>query len=85
MIKKTDQELTPYERAGMYTVISKTETETHWIETICTYDGAIVINRIPKHTKEEQSAIDKSILRDLLKSVNPNVDFSKVECMELII
>ena len=85
MIKKTDQELTPYERAGMYTVLSKTETETHYIETIRTYNGATVINRIPKHTKEEQSAIDKGILRALIKSVNPDVDISSVEYMELII
>ncbi|MDE6832732.1 MAG: hypothetical protein K2J39_00565 [Ruminococcus sp.] len=85
MTRKTEQELTPYECAGMYTVIGKTETETYYIETIRTYNGATVINRIPKHTKEEQSAIDKSILRDLLKSVNSNVDFSKVEYMELII
>lgn len=60
MTKKTNP--TPYERAGMYEVLSKTETATHYIETIRTYDGAIVVNRIPKHTKEEQSAIDKSII-----------------------
>ncbi|MDE5619774.1 MAG: hypothetical protein K2O29_01340 [Ruminococcus sp.] len=85
MTTKTEQKLTPYERAGMYTVLSKTETDTHYIETIRTYDGATVINRIPKHTREEQSAIDKSILRALVKSVNPDVDFSKVEYMELIL
>ncbi|MDE6092702.1 MAG: hypothetical protein K2G14_06355 [Ruminococcus sp.] len=85
MTTKTEHKLTPYERAGMYTVLSKTETATHCIETIRTYDGAIVISRIPKHTKEEQSAIDKGILKELVKSVNPNVDFSKVKYMELII
>lgn len=36
---------TPYERAGMYEVLSKTETATHYIETIRTYDGATVVNR----------------------------------------
>ena len=44
MSDKTEQGLTPYERAGMYTVIGKTETETHYIETIQTYDGAVVVN-----------------------------------------
>ncbi|MDE5833958.1 MAG: hypothetical protein K2H26_00395 [Ruminococcus sp.] len=76
---------TPYERAGMYTIISKEETETHYIETIRTYGGATVINRIPKHTKEEQSAIDKGIVRALAKFANPDVDMSSVEYMELII
>ena len=85
MSKKTEQGLTPYERAGMYTVIEKTETETHYIETIRTYDGAIIINRIPKHTKEEQAVIDKNILRALVKFANPDVDMSAVEYMELII
>lgn len=83
MTKKTN--LTPYERAGMYEVLSKTETATHYIETIRTYDGAIVVNRIPKHTKEEQSAIDKSIIRALAEFANPEVDISSVEYMELII
>ncbi|MCM1316388.1 MAG: hypothetical protein NC244_13575 [Alistipes senegalensis] len=85
MTKKTEQELTPYERAGMYTVLSKTETETHYIETIRTHDGVIVVNRIPKHTREEQAIIDKSIVRALAKFANPNVDMSSVEYMELII
>ncbi len=75
----------PYERAGMYTVISKSETETHYIETIRTYNGATVINRIPKHTREEQSAIDKKILRALAKFANPDVDMSAVEYIELIV
>lgn len=85
MSNKTEQELTTYERAGMYTVIDKTETETHYIETIRTYDGAIVVNRIPKHTKEEQAVIDKKILKALVKFANPDVDMSAVEYMELII
>ncbi|MDE6833333.1 MAG: hypothetical protein K2J39_03655 [Ruminococcus sp.] len=85
MSKKTEQGLTPYERAGMYTVIGKTETETHYIETIRTYDGAIVVNHIPKHSKEEQAVIDKNILRALVKFANPDVDMSAVEYMELII
>lgn len=83
MTKKTNP--TPYERAGMYEVLSKTETATHYIETIRTYDGATIVNRIPKHTKEEQSAIDKSIIRALAEFVNPEVDIASVEYMELII
>ena len=83
MSKKTNP--TPYERAGMYEVLSKTETATHWIEIIRTYDGATVVNRIPKHTKEEQSAIDKSIIRALAEFANPEVDILSVEYMELII
>ena len=79
------ENLSPYERAGMYEVLSRTETATHWIETIRTYDGATVINRIPKHTKEEQSAIDKSILRALVEFANPDVDISSVEYIELIL
>ena len=85
MSNKTEQELTPYERAGMYTVIGRTETETHYIETIRTYEGAVVVNRIPKHTKEEQAVIDKNILRALVRFANPDVDMSAVEYMELII
>ena len=85
MSEKTEQELTPYERAGMYTVIGKTETETHYIETIRTYDGATIINRIPKHTKAEQSDIDKGIVRAVAKFVSPQTDISAVEYMELII
>lgn len=85
MTKKTEQELTPYECAGMYTVLSRNETETHYIETIRTHDGVTVINRIPKHTREEQAIIDKSILRALAKFANPDVDMSSVEYMELII
>ncbi|MDE6035380.1 MAG: hypothetical protein K2G36_05665 [Ruminococcus sp.] len=85
MVNKTEQILTPYERAGMYTVIEKTETETHYIETIRTYDGATVINRLPKHTKAEQAVIDGNIVRALAKFANPDVDMSSVEYMELII
>ncbi|MDE6780961.1 MAG: hypothetical protein K2J40_05835 [Ruminococcus sp.] len=85
MSDKTEQGLTPYERAGMYTVIGKTETETHYIETIQTYDGAVVVNRIPKHTKEEQAVIDKNIVKALAKFANPDVDMSSVEYVELII
>lgn len=85
MSDKTEQGLTPYERAGMYTVIGKTETETHYIETIRTYDGAVVVNRIPKHTKEEQAVIDKNIVKALAKFANPDVDMSSVEYVELII
>jgi len=76
---------TPYECAGMYTVVSKTETNTHYIETIRTYDGTTVVNRIPKHTREEQSAIERGIIRALAKFANPDVDMSTVEYMELII
>lgn len=85
MTKKTEQELTAYERSGMYEVLSKTETETHYIETIRTYYGTTVVNRIPKHTKEEQSNLEKSIVRALVKFANPEVDMSSVEYMELII
>lgn len=83
MSKKTNP--TPYERAGMYEVLSKTETASHYIETIRTYDGATVVNRIPKHTKKEQSALEKSIVRALAEFANPEVDISSVEYMELII
>ncbi len=76
---------TPYERSGMYTVVGKTETDTHYIETIRTYDGAIIVNRIPKHTREEQSVIEKGIVRALAEFANPDVDFSTVEYMELIL
>ena len=85
MSYKTEQGITPYERAGMYTVIGRTETETHYIETIRTYDGAVVVNRIPKHTKEEQADIDKGIVRAVAKFVSPQTDISAVEYMELII
>ena len=85
MTTKTDQELTPYERAGMYTVLNKEETATYYIETIRTYDGVTVVNRIPKHTIEEQSAIDNGIVRALAKFANPEVDMSSVEYMELIL
>lgn len=74
-----------HKRAGMYTVLSKTETTTHYIETIRTYDGATVINRIPKRNKKEQSIIEKSIVRALVEFANPDVDMSSVEYMELII
>ncbi len=81
----TTENLSPYERAGMYEVLSKTETETYYIETIRTYDGATIVNRIPKHTGEEQSALEKSIVRALAEFANPDVDMSSVEYMELII
>lgn len=83
MAKKANP--TPYERAGMYEVISKTETETHYIETIRTYDGVTVVNRIPKHDKKEQSVIDKSIIRALAEFANPEVDMSSVEYIELVL
>lgn len=83
MTEKTNP--TPYERAGMYTVLNKTETATHYIETIRTYDGVTVVNRIPKHTRDEQSIVEKSIVRALAEFANPDVDMSSVEYMELII
>ncbi|MDE7105027.1 MAG: hypothetical protein K2O36_04015 [Ruminococcus sp.] len=78
-------ELTPYERAGMYTVLSKEETETQYIETIRTYDGATVINCIPKHTPEEDKALSRQITRALTKFAHPDIDIDTVEYMEIII
>ncbi|MCM1507002.1 MAG: hypothetical protein NC177_07700 [Ruminococcus flavefaciens] len=76
--------MTNYERTGKYTVLSKTETQTHYIETIRSYDGAVIVNRIPKHTRAEQSVIDKRIVRALAKFANPDTDMSAVEYVELI-
>ncbi|MDE5556857.1 MAG: hypothetical protein K2J32_04070 [Ruminococcus sp.] len=75
--------MTNYERAGRYTVLGRNETETHYIETIRTYDGATIVNRIPKHTRAEQSGIDKGIVRAVAKFVSPETDISAVEYMEI--
>ena len=75
--------MTNYERAGKYTVLSRTETATNYIETIRTYDGAVIVTRIPKHTGAEQSSIDKGIVRAVAKFVSPETDISTVEYMEI--
>ncbi len=81
----SEPELTPYERAGMYTVISKEETETHVITVLRTYGGAKVTCRVPKHTPEEEQKLRESITEALVRFVYPDTDLSQVKHMEVII
>lgn len=83
--KEPEQELTPYEKAGMYTILSTEETKDHTITTIRTYGGAICINRIPKHTPEEDQKLREDICEALIRFSYPDMDLSKVERMEVII
>ena len=82
---KNLEKLTPYERAGMHAVISQEETETHYIDTIRTYDGATVVCKIPKHSSKEQKIVDSLIVRALTKFAHPDIDLDTVEYMKIII
>lgn len=82
--KKSEPELTAYERAKRYTVISETETETETVAVLRTYSGATVICHIPKHTPEEEKALSENICRALVRFANPDVDLSQVERMRVI-
>ncbi len=83
-MKKTEK-LTPYEKAGMRTILSEEETETHYVDTIRTYDGATVVCRIPKLAPKEAAVRDRQIVRALTKFARPDVDINKVEHMKLIL
>lgn len=82
---KNPEKLTPYERAGMHTVISQKETDTYYIDTIRTYDGATVVCKIPKHSPEEQKIVDSLIVRALTKFAHPDIDLDTVESIKIII
>lgn len=77
-------ELPDYETAKNYTVISQEENEKETVTTIRTYNGKIVIARMPKHTPEEQKRIDEQVVRAFVKFANPGLDFSQVESYRLI-
>lgn len=74
-----------YESIKDFKTISVDETETHIIETARSSNGTTVISRFPKHTKEEQKAIDAQIIRTLAEIAYPDVDLSSVERITLIL
>ncbi|MBQ8297674.1 MAG: hypothetical protein IJX77_07830 [Ruminococcus sp.] len=83
--KEPERELTPYEKAGMYTILSTEETETHTITTMRTYGGATVICRIPKHTPEEEQKLKEDICEALIEFAYPKMDRTKVKSMKVIV
>lgn len=84
-VKEPEQELTPYEKAGMYTILGVEEYEDCTVTTLRTYGGATVHCRIPKHTPEEEQKLREDICEALIRFVYPDMDLSKVERMEVII
>lgn len=82
---KDAEELTLYERARKITILSQEETETHYIDTIRTYSGAIVVMNIPKYTPEEEKVIRYQLARALTRFAHPDADFETVEYMEIIL
>lgn len=79
------RELTPYEKAGMYTILSTEETEDFVITTIRTYGGATVVNRVPKRSPEEDRKVLEAACVPMARIARPDLNITDATTIRILI
>lgn len=79
------RELTPYEKAGMYTILSIEETEDCVITTLRTYGGATVVNRVPKRTAEEDQKVLEAACVPMARIARPDLNITEATTVRILI
>ena len=84
MATKKKEKPSMWERTE-YDVISETETDTEIVGVIRNrYNGAKIICRIPKHTKEEEEKLSADIAYALMQIAYTGQDISHMKSMEIL-
>ena len=80
-----DDEMTLYEKAMDYTILSREDFPEYTITTIRTHNGCICRCKEPKHTPEELEKLSADICEALIRFVHPDWDLSECKEMRILV
>ena len=85
MAKQKKEKPSMWERTE-YDIISETESETELVSVIKNrYNGATIICKIPRHTKEEEEKLSADITCALMQIAYTGQDISHMKSMEILL